>query len=160
MNMKELAALFSSLGYIDVSTYLNSGNVVFSAPQRADLEATIETALQKQFNLTIRVMVKTKAELETVRDQNPFAQEVIEKDRTLFVGFLFSPLSPDLQKEIDALSSPSELIRAREEVVYTLLTRADFPKTHASKNTLGKKFKTDSTTRNWNTLNAVIERMS
>lgn len=157
--MKELSALFVDLGFTDVQTYLNSGNVLFRAPE-GDHQKVIEGGLVKVFGLTIRVMIKTKADLEKVVKENPFAHEVIEKDRTLFVSFLFDPLSAENQKAIRELSRPEELLEPREHELYTLLVRGDFPQSFMGRSQLLTKWKTDSTARNWNTITTVLTRMS
>lgn len=160
LRMADLTALLHDLGYRDIRTYLQSGNAIFEAQgQPAEITAAIEKGLAERFGLTIRVMLRTKADLERIAAANPFKDEVIEEDRTLFVSFLFAPLDADRQKELRDLSNPLELIEPREHEVYTLLVRAHFPKSHMSGNILGRKLKADSTTRNWNTLSHLIALM-
>ena len=158
--MADLTALLTSLGYTNVRTYLQSGNAIFEAEGTTQaIEASIEAGLLERFGLKIRVMVRTKDDLERIFAANPFKDEIIEADRTLFVSFLFTPLDAAQLKALEALSNPEELIAPRKNEVYTLLVRAHFPKSHMSANTLGKKLKVDSTARNWNTLSNLIERM-
>ncbi len=73
--MAELRALCEGLGYRDVRTLLNSGNVIFSAP-RADARAAakIQTEIASQLGVSCRVIVLTAAELDRVVTENPFAE--------------------------------------------------------------------------------------
>lgn len=73
--MAELRALCEGLGYRDVQTLLNSGNVVFSAPH-ADPRAAarIQKAIASQLGVSCRVIVLTAAELDRVVAENPFAE--------------------------------------------------------------------------------------
>jgi uncharacterized protein (DUF1697 family) len=73
--MAELRELCTSLGYGDVKTLLNSGNVVFSAP-RADpgAAAKIETAIEKRFGIKSRVLVVTASVLDAIVRENPLAE--------------------------------------------------------------------------------------
>jgi uncharacterized protein (DUF1697 family) len=158
VNMKDLVVLFEALGFSKVSTYVNSGNVIFEAPA-ADHQKVIEEALEKKLGFKIRVMVKTKEELEQVVEANPFAGETIGNDRTLFVSFCFDQISPETQEVIKTLSNPNELLEPRLHEVYTLLVRGHFPDSFMGKSKLLKQFKIDSTTRNWNTLTTVISKM-
>lgn len=65
VSMPELRACFESLGYTNVRTYINSGNVIFDAGTgQRSLERAIEPALEKQFNIPITVMVRSQAEVE------------------------------------------------------------------------------------------------
>lgn len=162
INMKELAELFVKLGYHDVQTYLNSGNVLFVSDEKSnEVHAKkIEDALLEKFGLKIRVMIKTKAELEFARDANPFKNEKYGDEATLFVSFLFNSATDTDRETIKSWSSDHEKISATKHEVYTLLFREAFPKSSMGKSWLLNKLKLDSTARNWNTLNNVIERMS
>ncbi len=63
--MADLRALVESLGYLEVRTLLNSGNVVFTVPRgaRGDPAARIEKAIATELGVTSRVIVITAAEL-------------------------------------------------------------------------------------------------
>ena len=63
--MAELRALFTSLGLADVQTYIQSGNVVFTAGggEEEELAARIEAALAEAFGIAPAVLLRTPAEL-------------------------------------------------------------------------------------------------
>jgi len=71
--MADLRALIEGLGYRDVVTLLNSGNVVFSIPAkiRGQPGPRIEQALAAQLGVSARVTVMTAAEVRAVVAQNP-----------------------------------------------------------------------------------------
>jgi uncharacterized protein (DUF1697 family) len=73
--MAALRDLFSSLGHRDVTTYVQSGNVVSSTPARrpADVANAIERAVADQLGLEIVVLVRTPTELAGVVVANPYA---------------------------------------------------------------------------------------
>src|SRR4051812_37404015 len=61
--MAELRALCAGLGWTDVATYIQSGNLVFTAPGKAEaIEEVLETAIEKAFGLDVPVIVRTQAE--------------------------------------------------------------------------------------------------
>lgn len=102
--MAELRVLVSSLGFGDVRTLLNSGNVVFTAPQvRARASACVlEKALMEKFGFEVRTVVVTAREMGDVVTQNPFARTADDHSRML-VAFVddaaaLSRLAP-LEKE-------------------------------------------------------------
>jgi uncharacterized protein (DUF1697 family) len=66
--MAELRETFEAMGFEDVWTYINSGNVFFRAPRqkRAELAAGIEAGLTKRFGFDLKVVVVTEAELRAV----------------------------------------------------------------------------------------------
>ena len=88
VSMTELKALVEGLGYRDVRTLLNSGNVVFStgvAPLTA--AARIEKALTAETGVTARVTVFTANEIATVVNENPLL-EVANNPSRLLITFL------------------------------------------------------------------------
>src|SRR5262245_1419563 len=74
--MADLRALFEGLGFRDVRTLLNSGNVVFSAPAkiRGELRGHIERTLRSKLGLTASVVVLTAAEVATIVREHPVAE--------------------------------------------------------------------------------------
>jgi uncharacterized protein (DUF1697 family) len=90
--MVDLRALVAGLGYADVRTLLNSGNVVFSAPGATGetAAARIEASLVERLGLAARVVVLSAGELaEAVRD-NPLLELATDPSR-LLVAFLADP---------------------------------------------------------------------
>jgi uncharacterized protein (DUF1697 family) len=65
VEMKKLKAVFENIGFQHVSTYINSGNVIFET-DKTDLEKMIETALHKNFNFPIRVVVRDAENIQKV----------------------------------------------------------------------------------------------
>jgi uncharacterized protein (DUF1697 family) len=86
--MAELRALFEELGYKDVKTLLNSGNVVFSggAASPASIEVKVEAAFTARFGFSSRITVLTAAELEHAVRENSNA--AVEDPSRYFVAFL------------------------------------------------------------------------
>ena len=69
VEMARLRALMEDLGYSDVRTYVNSGNVVFSGPRRS--ERHLETAIAKTFGFEVPVVLRSRDELADVVAANP-----------------------------------------------------------------------------------------
>jgi uncharacterized protein (DUF1697 family) len=90
--MAELRALVEHLGYRDVRTLLNSGNVVFTitGTTRADPAARIEKALAGRLGVPARVTVLTAAEIARAVDDNPLL-ETADNPSRLLVAILTNP---------------------------------------------------------------------
>ncbi|HKH03792.1 MAG TPA: DUF1697 domain-containing protein [Acidimicrobiales bacterium] len=98
-----VAQLLEGLGYEDVWTYVNSGNVVFTAPGRREaLERAIGEALEAEYGFEVTTFVRTAAELRRLRDARPF--EVGAGD-TYFVTFLRAPLPAAAARALESLSN-------------------------------------------------------
>jgi len=85
--MADLRALFEGLGFRDVRTLLNSGNVIFSAPQsgRHDVLARIEKGLAAKLGLTSPVIVLSGQEVAALVRRNPFSDVATNPSRLLVV---------------------------------------------------------------------------
>jgi uncharacterized protein (DUF1697 family) len=89
--MADLRELISELGYEDVRTVLQSGNVVFTGA-KAKARETLETGLEERYGFKVDVVLRTMAELRAVVDDEPFGDEVDNLTR-YFVVFL--PSAPN-----------------------------------------------------------------
>ena len=86
--MADLKALVEGLGYRDVRTLLNSGNVVFTARAKPEAAAVrIETALAERTGVSARVTVLTAAELAAAVVGNPLLKIANDPTRLLVAVF-------------------------------------------------------------------------
>lgn len=86
--MADLRALCEGLGYGDVKTLLNSGNVVFSAPRvDARAAAKIQKEIASQIGVACRVIVVTASELDRIVAENPFSEGEANPPRYLVTVF-------------------------------------------------------------------------
>lgn len=103
INMRELAGVFEAAGMAGVKTYINSGNVVFeaSSKDRAKLTRALESAIEKHFGLSVRVLVKSRDEIASIVAALPeeWANDSTSK---CDVFFLWPALDkPDVLKALD-----------------------------------------------------------
>lgn len=83
--MADLRALVEGLGYGDVATHLNSGNVVFTAPatRTADPGPRIEQALARELGVAARVTALAAGELDRIVRANPLLGQATDPSRLL-----------------------------------------------------------------------------
>ena len=117
--MMDLARLFEEAGCAGVRTYIQSGNVLFTASRaRAEkLPGLIASGIADRFGYRIPVLLRTAAELgETIR-QNPYVQAGAP-EKWLHVLFLAS--QPDAQRvaALDPLRSPTDAYAVRGREIY------------------------------------------
>ncbi|MCU1467400.1 MAG: hypothetical protein JWM72_3328, partial [Actinomycetia bacterium] len=104
--MADLRAVFEELGYTDVRTYIQSGNVVFDAKSGnpARIRSLIESELKSEFGMEITVLLRTPAELGKIVKRNPF-------DENAYVTFLDKAPARKLVEAIDpAAFAPDEFV--------------------------------------------------
>ncbi|MFA9289042.1 MAG: DUF1697 domain-containing protein [Weeksellaceae bacterium] len=72
VEMKRLKVVFEELGYTDVKTYINSGNVIFeTTDKQSTLDNVIEKAIKKEFNLAVPVVVRSQKEIVAIEKEVP-----------------------------------------------------------------------------------------
>ncbi len=117
--MKELVALFETLGFEDVKTCIQSGNVVFASRTAAGprLAGRIGAAIGKRHGFEPDVLLLRAADIETAMASNPWP-EAVSDPKTLHVGFLAAtPSDPDLAA-LESVRKDSERFRLVDRVFY------------------------------------------
>jgi uncharacterized protein (DUF1697 family) len=100
----QLVTAVTGLGYSDVWTYINSGNVVFEgAGSRAALEHVLEGAFEKALGFEATTFVRTAAELRRMVDMPPPLK--VANNDTYFITFLKDSLAPPKRRALEALSN-------------------------------------------------------
>jgi uncharacterized protein (DUF1697 family) len=153
--MADLRELFAALGCEDVSTHVQSGNVVVRSPVRsaAKLEGAVEERIRRDLGLEIRVLVRTSVELAAVAEGNPF------DPATAHVTFLAE--KPD-RARVDALDpghSPPDEFRVVGREIY-LHCPNGYGRSKLSNAYFEKQLGVRATTRNWKTVTTLADLSS
>lgn len=148
LEMGALRALCESLGYEDVRTVLQSGNVVFRAsrPRASDLEKALSASL-----VNAAVFLRTPAELQRVIDANPFPQEAESDPGHLIVLFLGGPLPPKGVAVLESTRTPFEKFEVGKNEAYLYFGKG-MGESKLSAALTEKKLGVNCTARNWNTV--------
>ena len=157
IKMESLREIFAIIGFSNVKSYINSGNVIFETRKTDDkkLAAKIEKAIEKEFSLSIKVMVRTVAEIEEIIENNPFAGQ-FENDKDLHVFFLDEELPEEKRKLLLEQNNENEIFVVVNREIFYLL-RISFSDSLMSKDYIGKKLKVLATARNWRTVNKILD---
>ena len=158
VQMGELRSLFEDLGYDNVRSYLQSGNVVFdSGSSSKRLSAEIEDAVSKIFGIKLSVLIRTQRELKDIVEGNPFSTKG-DHPTSLHVMFLADRSSSQAVKGLDLDRSPPDEFKVRGREIYLW-----YPKgSGRSKLTIDyfeRALGTRATARNWNTVVRLLKLM-
>lgn len=157
IKMAELKALYESLAFRNVTTYIQSGNVVFQAEKgdTSSVETSIERAIEKRFGFPVVVVVRTSSELAKAIRANPFrGSDEIDENR-LYVTFLKSKPAPPLLKAVrPAAAKSTDQYEILGSEVY-LYCPNGYGRTLLSNTFFEKQLKSRATTRNWKTVNTL-----
>lgn len=161
VKMPALVKAFESIGFENVRSYVQSGNVVFrSEPAEPEnLQRLIAEQLEKDLGLSVPLLVLQETYLKQVSENNPFIKRQ-EVDLTkLHVTFLAREPNQENVFKIDPDKyDPDEFI-IDKKVIY-LNCPGGYGKTKLHNNFFESKLKVDATTRNWKTVNALVELAS
>ena len=151
--MADLRDLVTQLGFTDVRSVLQSGNLVFRGRTAASaaLERRLETEAQKRLRLEADFLVRSAEEWEDVVAQNPFREEATRDPAHLVVVFLKSAPEANNVKALQAAIVGPEIVRAKGRHAYIVYPAGIGPSRLTSaliERTLG----TRGTARNWNTV--------
>ena len=116
--MAELRTLVAGLGHTGVSTYIQSGNVLFTAPGDVDCAVTaraITEAIAATLGVTSPVIVVTREELAQILADNPFPDE--PDPRRVHAVVLSEPPWPELAVKLDAARAKSAAAGGTDEVL-------------------------------------------
>ena len=160
--MEDLKALYENLKFKEVTTYIQSGNVIFKSERKfseLELAKKIETAIFKKYDFTVPVIIRRAEELAKIIATNPFLEEKNINIDKLHVTFLSEiPIEGDLESIQNINFLPDRFIVIGKEVF--LYTPGGYGITKLSNKCFENKLKVTATTRNWRTVNKLFEMAS
>lgn len=160
ISMKDLSTVFEQAGCADVTTYIQSGNVLFDAPLTLvkRLPGLIAKSLAAEFDITSPVVLRDGKELASVAKNNPFLKRGDDVS-TLHVVFLAQQPEAAKAKALDPARSPPDefVIKGRELYLHCPKGLGRSKLTNAW---LDAQLGTVSTVRNWNTVLELTARLT
>lgn len=157
IKMVDLKSCLDKLGFTNVSTLLQSGNVLFQSSMESDaLKIKIEKALSVKFDYPARVQVLPIDRLAAVVDS--YSYDRTEQGVQHYVVFLEANLAETLISEAEGLDKAIEEAKSGKNVIYWKVQKGMTLKSAFSKYLTKPKYKEFNTVRNLNTLQKIIAR--
>jgi uncharacterized protein (DUF1697 family) len=149
--MGELNSEFEKMGFSQIKTLLNTGNVKFETSKQdlKLLENKIAEQLKAAFGFSIPTLIRPMSEIHQLIEEDPFKVEVT-KDIRLYVTFTKEPIQNAPAIPLSADES-FKILDCGENVIYSVLDVSKKQTTDAMI-LLEKHFGKEITTRNWNTV--------
>lgn len=160
IKMTELKECFESLGFDDVRTYINSGNVIFSSDDKDKLRLAkdIEAAITKSFAHTVRVVVFSYEEWRAVVENAPKHWGKDDSYRYNLLVLLPPVTSTEAIAATGAVKPAMEFAEAGKGVIYQGASIKDIGKTTYAK-IVGTPIYKQMTIRNFNTATKLLKKM-
>jgi len=151
IKMLDLKSLYESLGFVNVVTYIQSGNVIFESDNKniAKLKSQIEDTIEGKFKFDVPVEIRKKSEVTTIITNNPLGPINLETDSTrVLVTFLAAKPNKDkLADLLSYVSLPNKMLISGKEIY--LYCPNGYGKSKLTNNFIEKKLGVVATTRNW-----------
>lgn len=158
VRMAELKNLYEDAGFMDVKTYIQSGNVIFEAPARVSGQAIagkLEKAIYTRYGFEIPVIIRTLVQLQQLISSNPFLKTDHINTEKLHVTFLSQKPAPQEAKNLENYRYPPDAFILKGEDVF-LHCPDTYGNTKLSNKFFENKLKVKATTRNWKTINKLV----
>ena len=149
VDMKSLKALFEEMGFQNVQTYIQTGNVLFD--NITCDEHQIELKLKKTYGFDIPVTIRSKAELKIVQQHSIFSKE------NVYIIFLKEQISKDQLELLKTVVDEEFVVLEQKNIIINL--SKNYHQTKYTNTFFEKQLKTTSTLRNRNTVNKILLKM-
>lgn len=153
IKMDALRKMCLEMKFIDVQTYLQSGNIIFKS-DRDDVEKInqeIKNNIQNLFGFDVPVITLTKIQLTEDVKQNPFPEKFPGQSDFFHVTFLSDIPSAENLEKINQVPLPHDAYETGEKVIYLFCPKG-YSKTKLTNGLLESKLRLTATTRNWKTV--------
>jgi len=157
IKMADLRNLYETLGFTDVKSLLQSGNVVFKSDEtdQAELAAKIEGAIEQTFGFHSQIFILTVDNLKAIVSGHPFSEQQLEEPKKIMVFFLERiPRESEIASLREAHTGPEEMT-FKGQVMYAFYPNG-MGRSKLDNALIDRKLKISATARNWNTTNKLL----
>jgi len=154
--MKDLRSLLESIGLSTVTTYIQSGNIVFDSNKKVGLDALISEAIKNKYGWEVPVLVLTASQIATILSNCPFSEEKMEK--SYFTIFKEEPSEANIAAA-NGIQYPGEEFYVTKECLY-FYSETGYSRVKMSGNFVESKLKVNATSRNYRTMAKLLDMAS
>lgn len=160
--MVDLKALYKKLGFTQVVTYIQSGNVIFEAKKSLsiqEIEEAIKLALQKKYNFDVPVLVRTIRSFKSTIKINPFLKDKKVAIERLYLTFLAEKPSAEKLESIKTIDTANDSCQIIDKDIFICCSEK-YSSSKLTNTFFESKLKVKATTRNWKTISKLVEIVS
>jgi len=157
IKMDLLTKMLLTMGFQNVQTYIQSGNVILDSDETpSKIAFTIKQEIFKEFGHDVPVLVINQQDLKDCLTQNPFLKEKDVDLKKLYVAFVSMELNENSIHDLKISNiKPDEVQIDRNKI---FIKYAFSPaKTRLDQKYIEKKLNVKATIRNWNTINNLLD---
>jgi len=158
--MSNLCKALEAMGFENIVTLLNSGNVIFDATKvsSVQLEKLISEELENIFGFPIPVIIRKSSLILELFKSSPFKNTDVHKDIRLYISFLKINVKSDLILPWKSADKSFEIIGKTDKTIFSVLNLS-VSKTTKAMEVFEKVYGTNITTRNWKTIERIVGKL-
>jgi len=158
IKMDRLRSSFEALGFAQVKTYIQSGNVVFKAGKisTSGLSRKIEDKILSDFGFQVSVISRTADEISKTITSNPFLNERGIDPERLHVMFLSDAPAPAAVKKLAELTAAPDRLHCLDRAIFFYFPNG-VSQSVLFKNPVDRILAVVNTMRNWKTVNQLAQ---
>jgi uncharacterized protein (DUF1697 family) len=154
--MAELRALCQELGWRDVATYIQSGNVLYSADsQPASLEVDLQSAIRKRFGLDVPALVRSEKDWSEYIAANPFPAASQKQPNLVMLALSKSHLEAEAARQLQAHAAAGERVASSAGALWIHYPDGS-ARSRITPRLLDRLAGSPVTTRNWRTATKLL----
>jgi uncharacterized protein (DUF1697 family) len=155
--MSRLVELFETLELTEITTFIASGNVIFSSRSRPSmLERPLDRHLHAELGYPAEAFVRSIPELRAVLEQQAFPPAEVAGSHALMIGFLRESPEAAVRSAIEEMSGPTDRLAVRGRELHWLRTVQESDPKLAK--LLEKRIGGPMTVRNINTVQRIVAK--
>ena len=159
IKMADLKALYEAQGFENVTTYIQSGNVIFESARanKEDSKRIIEKAIEEKCGFHVPVDIRTNQELEAVVKNCPYEEANVEENGTKILVTFLQSIPPSQKKNLllEYVKPPERLTIQGKEVY--LYCPNGYGRSKLTNVFIENKLGISATTRNWKSVKKLYE---
>ncbi|MES2140127.1 MAG: DUF1697 domain-containing protein [Bacteroidota bacterium] len=154
--MAELKKMYEELHFENITTYIQSGNVIFKNKNSKDLSKQIEQKIFEKYNFDVPVIIRTPDEMQSIIEGNQFLkQKDIDLSKLHVVFLADKPAKENIENLKKYNYEPDQFCISGKEVY--LYCPNGYGNSKLTNIFFENKLKVTATTRNWNTTNELFK---
>jgi len=159
--MSDLLIELKKMGFKNIITLLNSGNIIFdtASNNQVKLENELAIHLEKHFGFPIPTIVKKSEVILELFNNKPFKSVKLTKDIRFYVSFIKKNLEANLKLPWVSLDKSYQIIAIKDKTICSVLDLS-ISKTPKAMRVLEQFYGKNITTRNWNTIEKIVKKLN
>ena len=158
VQMMDLKILYEEMNFKNVTTFIQSGNVIFKNKDVKNLSKRIEQKIFERYNFNVPVIIRTTEEMQNIVSGNPFLKEKGIDANKLYVVYLAENPSQENIDKIEKNNYEPDRFYISGQEIYLYCTNG-YGRTILTNNFFENKLRVSATTRNWRTSNELTNIM-